>query len=135
MAEYTADQIVGKSLVARERVNIYRSTSDTASPVYTVAAGNSVGTVVSYLLPTGNRMNFFWVFRDSSGREYYTIHQPGRYDIKTLQEQGALTLEQQQQELAEKNKTLQAKIFDSIKMIAILGAGAYVVANYFKSRR
>lgn len=135
MAEYTADQIIGKSLVAREPVRIYRTPSDQAAAVYTVAAGNAVGTVVSYLMPTATRNNFFWVFQDSSGREYYTIHQPGRYDIKSLQEQGALTLEQQQQELAEKNKTLQARIFDSIKMIALLGAGAYVVANYFKSRK
>lgn len=135
MAEFTADQIIGKNLVAREPVRIYRSASDQAAAVYTVPTGGSVGTVTSYLMPSATRNNFFWVFQDSSGREYYTIHQPGRYDITSLQQQGALTLQQQQEELQEKTKTLQAKIFDTVKMLALYGAGAYIIASYLKSRK
>lgn len=135
MAEYTADQIIGKTLIAREPVRIYRTASDGATAVYTVSPGDPVGTVTSYLLPSGSRSSLFWTYQDSQGRAYYTAHRVGRYDVSSLQQQGALTLAQQQAELQEKNKTLQARIFDSVRFIALLGAGAYIIANYFKSRR
>jgi hypothetical protein len=135
MAEYTADQIIGKTLIAREPVRIYRTASDGATAVYTVSPGDPVGTVTSYLLPSGSRSSLFWTFQDNNARPYYTVHKIGRYDVSSLQQQGALTLAQQQQALEEKNKTLQARIFDSLRFFALLGAGAYIVANYFKSRK
>ena len=133
--EFTADQIIGKTLIAKIPVKITRVADDNANIIFTAEPGESIGVVQSYLLPGTNRKTLYWVFKDSNGRFYYTSHKPGKFNIEALQAEGALTLQQQQAAAEEKNKTLSQRIFASIQNLALIGAGAYIIANYFKSRK
>lgn len=133
--EFTADQIIGKTLIGRMPIKIVRVPDDSAPSVFTTNTGDSIGIVQSYLLPGTNRKNLYWVFRDSNNRPYYVSHSPGKFDISSLQSEGALTLQQQQDALIEKNKTLSQKIFASVQNIALLTAGAYIIGQFIRSKK
>lgn len=133
--EFRADQIIGKSLTAKKAVSIYRTPDDSAAPVYTVNPGESVGIVTSYLNPGAGRSVLYWVFRDQTGRYYYTRHAQGRYDIASLQTQGAQTTAQQLEAEAEKNKSLTDKIFAGLQNYLLIGAAVYLLGTMIKSRK
>lgn len=134
MANYTADQIIGKSLLAKVPVDIYRTASDSAPSVYTVPAGTSVGIVYSYLLPGPGRSTIYWQFLDNTGRSYFTSHQAGKYDVKSLQDQGALTLEEQKKLEEEKNLTGTDKIIRAGTNLILILSGAALLINYLKNK-
>jgi hypothetical protein len=101
MATYPASQIIGKTLIAKDVVNLFRGNQvPDGQPYAFVQAGNPVGQVYSYLDrgPAG----FFWQFESPSMGVYYARHQEGLFDIQSLVDQGALTtqelIEQQEQE-------------------------------------
>ena len=134
MPTFNADQIIGKTLIAKKPIDIYRSATDGANVVYTVSPNQSIGKVFSYLLPSANRNNLYWQFIDSNGKYYYTEHQTGAYDVKDLQDQGALTVQDQQAAAeaaaaaaAAANLPLEDKIFKLVKNIALIGAAAYLI--------
>ena len=133
--QFRADQIIGKSLVAREPVNIYRVPDDNATPVYFVRSGETVGTVTSYLNPGPGRNTLYWVFRDVNGRNYYTQHRPGMYDVPSLQSQGALTTAEELQAEQEKNKTTAEKIFTKAQNLLLIGALVYLAAQIIRAKR
>lgn len=133
--EFTADQIIGKTLIAKIPVKITRIADDNAPSIYNAQPGETIGIVQSFLLPGSNRKSLYWVFKDVNGRFYYVSHAPGRFNIESLQAEGALTLQQQQEMAAEKNKTLQQRIFAGIQNLALLGAGAYILATFIKTRK
>ena len=133
--EFTADQIVGKTLVAKVPVKILRIPDDEAPAVYTAQPGETIVIVTSYSLPGAGRSAIYWTYEDNKGRQYYTQHKQGRYDVGALQAQGAVTLQQQQAEAAEKNKTLQQRIFASLQNFALLGAAVYLLGTFIKTRK
>jgi len=97
MPTYSVDQIVGKTLIARQAVKIKRSPTAVAPVVFTVSPGNYVGTVYSWVM---DGPNLYWQYYDENQSPYYTLHQPGLFSIDSLQDQGALTVEQQTQAAA-----------------------------------
>ena len=127
MSSYNVTQIIGKTLIAKKSVPLKRIASDSAPTVFTVNPGDTVGVVDSYLMPGNDRSNIYWSFYDDQNKIYYAPHDVGRFDVKELQNQGALTLEQQQQQQAEANMSTTDKVFRLIKNIAFLAAGAYIV--------
>ena len=129
MSSYNVTQIVGKTLIAKKSVPLKRIASDSAPTVFTVSPGDTVGVVDSYLMPGNDRSNIYWSFYDDQNKIYYAPHDVGRFDVKELQNQGALTLEQQQQQQAEANMSTADKAFRLIKNIAFLTAGAYIVKS------
>ncbi len=92
---YSAADIIGNNLVAKNPVKIYRRASDNAAPVYTVAVGNSVGIVYSYLQPNANRKGLWWVFLDQNKKQYYTPHSESNFDLNSLNSQGIETIDDQ----------------------------------------
>lgn len=93
-ASYSADEIIGKTLVAKVRIAYFDTPTDTAAPVGYIAAGQPIGVVYSYLLPNASygRSGLYWTFKGALGNFYYVKHQLDVFDIKSLQEQGALTV-------------------------------------------
>lgn len=134
MPTYTTDQIIGKALIGREPVSLYRNAQDNASVVYTVPSGQPVGVVESYLAPAPGRNSLYWQFRDNSGRAYYSEHRPGRYNIEALTNQGALTLEEQKKAEEEKNLTTTDKIIRAGSNILLLVGGFAILMNYLKKK-
>lgn len=127
MATYSADQIIGKTLIAKKPIKLKRIASDTATVIYTVDPGQSVGKVESYLLPSANRSSLYWQFMDENNRAYYAEHAIGNFDVKSIAEQGALTVVEQAEAAAEENLTTGDKIFRLVKNLALIGAGAYLL--------
>lgn len=129
MPTYSADQIIDKTLVAKRPVKLYRSPLDEAEPIFTVLPGQTIGKVFSYLVPGPNRSVLYWAFYDDKQRPYYTPHITGNFDIKSLSDQGALTIVEQQEQQAEQQLSTTDKAFRLIKNIAFLAAGAYIVKS------
>lgn len=129
MPTYSADQIIDKTLIAKKPVKLYRQATDSAQPIFTVMPGETIGKVFAYLSPGANRSILFWAFYDDQNRPYYTPHITGNFDIKNLSDQGALTIQEQQEQQAEQAMTTTDKAFRLIKNIAFLAAGAYIVKS------
>lgn len=132
--EFNAGQIIGKTLVAIQPVELTRIPSDQAPTVFTTRSGQTVGVVESYLNPGPNRSNLWWAFRDANGRPFYTEHRPGLFDVRAIQQQGVLTLEERKQKADEAAKPVSAKIMDLVQRTVLLGVGAYLLATLIKSR-
>ncbi len=129
-ATYSADQIVGKNLIANKAVNILRLPNDAAKPVYTVPAGSTVGVVVSYLKPAAdrNRSTLYWMFYDQNNKPYYVKHQIDLFDVKNLKEQGTLTVKDQTDQ--NKEKDFHYYISEYAPKILIGVAVIYLAAKY-----
>lgn len=129
---YNAAQIVGKTLFAKRQIGLKRSPFDSAPIIYNVSAGQPVGVVYSYLLPKEGRSNLYWVYKDSNGKEYYSEHLPGIYDINAITAQGGkdtLTIVKEQEAAAQSTRDL---IFSNLQKLALLAVVAYLLKDPIK---
>lgn len=126
MALYSAEQIVGRTLIAKVQIPIKRNPLDTAPSVFTVNPGQAVGTVYSWLNVAPGRSSLYWAFYDEFKRPYYAAHKPGYYDISSLQQQGTLTVKQEAEAQAKKNETLSDILQKNFRLLLIVGAVAVV---------
>lgn len=124
---YSADQIIGKTLIARVPLKLYRYPNTTAAVVYTAKPGEAVGKVYSWT--GGGASPLFWMYYDANGKTYYSLHGEGIYDIKALQEQGALTVEEvrEQQNPPTPTQQIVNTVTTAIKwgLFAFIGFQAY----------
>jgi len=134
MPTFSADQIIGKTLIAKRPVKLYRSAFDSATVIYTVDPGQSIGKVYSYLATAPGRTSVYWAFYDDQQRPYYTPHIQGNFDIKTLSDQGALTVNQQQEQQQEEQMSTTDKAFKLIRNIALYAAGAYLLKGLISKK-
>ena len=134
MATYSANEIIGKTLIAKRPVELYRAANDSATSIYTVEPGQTIGKVFTYLSPGTNRKYLYWGFYDENNRAYYTPHITGNFDISSLNEQGALTVQEQAEQAAEAEQTTSDKIFKLVKLLALYGVGAYLLNSIIKKK-
>ena len=134
MASFLASDIIGKTLIAKKIIKIKRTPSDSAPSVYEVDPGDSIGVVYSYLLPNNNRKNLYWTFYDSNNKPYYVEHKQGNFDIKSIESQGVLTVEEKQEKATAANETLSDKIFRYVKNGFLIAAGAYIVKGFIDKK-
>lgn len=84
--EYSADQIVDKTLIAAKEVAVKSEPFDAAPKVRTIAPGATVGMVYSWLEPRPGRSGLYWQFKDGNGF-YYVRHKAGLFDEQFLKDQ------------------------------------------------
>lgn len=109
-ATFNAADIIGKTLYAKTSVPLKRNPDDSAAIVYTVSPGGTVGIVNSYILSKpGRNANLYWQFSDGNNN-FYAEHLVGRFDTKSVEVQGATSLEDQQQAAAAAAETWTDKI-------------------------
>lgn len=138
MTTYSADAIIGKTLIAAKPVQIKRIPMDNATVVFTVATGQPVGVVTSFVNPAEGRSRLYWQFRDKDGRYYYSEHVQGLYSLSALSDQGVLTTKQETEAAAEANKKFNLAEFiqKNITLVVITAAavalGKQPLANLFK---
>lgn len=125
---FSADDIIGKTLTAKQPVNIYRY-DNWETPVYTVKAGQPVGVVFSYLAPNDTRPELLWMFYDANKKPYYAKHKAGAYSVKSLKEQGVLT----EQEQAEANQSTGDKIIKLVQKGFLFAGLFYLGATFIRS--
>lgn len=102
---YSADEITGRTLVAKTPVPLTRSPYDGATTVHTVPAGSVVGVVDSYLMPKPGRSRLWWLFYDTNGTPYFAEHRQGRFSIDDLRNQGAMSVQEQIEQEQNDNET------------------------------
>lgn len=125
-ATFNAGDIVGKTLYSRTSVPIKRLPEDSAAAVYTVQPGSVVGIVNSYINPkAGRNQNLYWQFSDGN-RSYYAEHLIGRFDTKSVELQGATSLEDQKEAAELAAETITDKIGRYISYIAA-GFGLFIL--------
>lgn len=93
-ATFSAADIVDKTLTARTAVKVYYDATDKAVAFGSVAAGEPVGVVYSWLdpAPSQGRSGLWWMFRNSTGVFYYAPHASSNFDISELKKQGVITI-------------------------------------------
>ena len=89
---YTADQIIDKTLIGLKPVDVKLEPLDSAAIDHTIATGNPVGVVASWVTDTNGAV--WWQFYDSFENPYYVKHAVGEFSIQSLQDQGAVTVKQ-----------------------------------------
>lgn len=135
MPTFSAADIVGKTLIAKKPVALKRLPQKTATTVYTVPAGQTVGVVYSWVQADGA---LWWMFYDQNQKTYYAIHEPGLYDIGALNAQGTVSLEQVQEDQAKHDNPI-SYFGDKLLKYVTWGVGLYLGAQLFidweKSKR
>lgn len=125
-ATFNAADIIGKTLYAKTSVPLKRNPDDSAAVVYTVSPGGTVGIVNSYILSKpGRNKNLYWQFSDGN-KNFYAEHLIGRYDTKSVEVQGATSLEDQQEAAAAAAETWTDKIGKYVSYLAA-GFGLFVL--------
>lgn len=138
MPTYSADQIVGKTLIAKKNVSIYREPSKSAKVIYVAKPGITVGTVYSWVNGQGG---LWWQYIDQNGVAYYTFHEPGMYDVAALNAQGTTSLETQQEQQAAADNPVNYYLNKFLKPALFIFGGYYVIRavidldSYSKTRR
>jgi hypothetical protein len=134
MPTFNAGDVIGKTLIAKKNIPLVRQPADDAQVIYNVLPGQSVGNVDTFLLPNENRSSLYWSFKDANGKNYFAKHAVGNFDVKELQQQGLLTLQEQQAAEIEASLSTGDKIFRLIKNIALIGAGAYILKQVIQKK-
>lgn len=128
-------QLFDKNIFARKATNIRNLPStDLGKILYTVAVGDRIGTVQSYV--NGYKKSYsekdgtVWlqlypVRGLNSGNPTYVKLFPDMLDWGALQEQGVMTVEEQKEAEEEKNKSNFDKAIDEIKK-----AGKWILFGY-----
>lgn len=133
MALIQPESVIGKTLIAKKTVKLVRLPDDSASAIYTVNSGNSIGIVEGFITPkAGRNASLYWQFIDDNNKYYYVKHEIGAFDITGLQVQGVKTLEQQQAEIEKANETLPDKIQNFVIWGAAAVAGFILLRDYLK---
>lgn len=98
MATFSLSSIVGKPLTARTAVKLYREASDTAKPYASIAAGNYMGNLYSWINPGPRTKNLWLMFYDSNNKPYYVKYTSNTVNSAELQKQGVKTVDQETRE-------------------------------------
>ena len=101
---FSADEVVGKTLIAKKDIPVKTSAFDSAPVSYVVPAGQTVGVVNTWLNPTADRTSIYWVIERSAGPNVYVKHETGAFDVKALVQQGAQTTEEKVKEQKEEEQ-------------------------------
>lgn len=136
MPIYSAADIIGKTLIAKKSIGIKREPTDLSNIILTVQPGQSVGIVDSYYNVIPGRSVLYWGFKDANGRNYYSPHLEGYYDIRALSDQGVLTTQEKTELELKANESTKSFIERNLKNIVIIAAVAYIfkepLSNLFK---
>lgn len=136
MPVFNAQDIVGKTLIARRNIPLYQA-GNFKKPFAQVRSGQPVGVVYAWIGPntnTGGKL--YWQFYNKNGTTYYAEHVKGAFSVQALKEQGVLTtLEQVQQE---QDNAQPPTLLGSVTKIAIWGivafAGVKLITNVIENR-
>jgi hypothetical protein len=136
-ATFSASQVVGKTLFAKNDVPAKRSPLDSAPTDFTIKKGQPVGVVFSWINPAQGRSNLWWMFYDTLNRPYYVEHLSNRFDVGALSDQGAKTTEQILKELdeAQKRESQGDLVYYGTKVLkaGAFGLGAYLILKLVAS--
>jgi hypothetical protein len=126
--------MIDKTIIAAGTVPVYLHANDSASPSYSIASGQPIGVLYSWLTadPAYNRSELWFMFEDSGGTPYYTKWGPGMYNFNALEAQGVMTDEQKAAAEAAANKPWYEKLVGQILpwVVGAIVVGAAVKGGF-----
>lgn len=125
---FSADQVIGKTLIAKANVPLKRLPTASAPVIYTAKKGETVGRVYSWVMDGGT---LYWQFLDQYGKPYYAQHRSGIFSVEALQQQGAQTLEEIKEAQQASENPISTTIQKIFKPVA-LAAAAYLLIKAFR---
>ena len=143
MPTYNASQIIGKQLIAKRSIPIYDlpTYDNNKSRIDVIRPGQSVGVVYSYVGGKGAKL-FNWQFYDKNNKAYYALHDAGAFDVKSLQDQGALTVKEETEKKADEGKSTLEKFTEdltggakNIGKYILIGGAALIALNIILKNR
>lgn len=126
---FSADQIIGKTLIAKKKVPLTRSPKATAPIIWTAQPDESVGVVYSWVM---EGTTLWWLFYDKYNVPYYAMHKPGIFSVTALQQQGAQTVEEIKEAKEAAENPLMTAISKMFKPV-IWAAAAFFIIKAFRS--
>lgn len=94
MATYTADQMVGKTLVAKSNIIAFYG-YPASNSIFQIYAGQNVGIVNSWVNQNTPNGQLYWQFYDSNNKAYYVLQDPNKIGLN-LVDQASTTSEETQ---------------------------------------
>ena|SRR6478609_5759469 len=136
--QYSANQIVGKSLKASSDVPLYLA-SNFKTPFATIKAGQNIGTVFSYIRPdqaTAQAAGGVGLLMFYTGSQYFYVKNEAAISQQSLKDQGTQTVTQQQKQMQDDQEKSNDPIMYYLKKVGLplaLGVGAlYLIATFGK---
>lgn len=117
MATYSVSDLIGKTMIAKGTVPLFRLPLDSAPAIHNVSPGNTIGVVDSYLLPKEGRTAVYLMFYDKDRRAYY-MRWGAPINTNSLIEQGVKSDEQKAKE-AKGGPTITEFIQKNISLVVI----------------
>lgn len=130
---YSANQLLNKTLLLNRSVKVYKVSDinklgDNAKPVFDLQKGKSF-ILYSFLLPTAEkigdygikyakRSDPYFVYKDGENFFAIAVIGDGRFSLKALKDQGALTVKEQAEQSEQDSKEWYEKIFSGFGSIA-----------------
>lgn len=102
MATYSAFQLVGKSLIPKKAVKVFRYPNQ--GVITTATPGQSLGTVYGWVNETNEGSPIYWKFLDKYNRPYYVKHEENAFDVSNLKDQGVITVAEETKREKEKKE-------------------------------
>ena len=124
---FSADQVIGKTLIAKSSVPLKRYAQANAPVVYTAKKGEVVGVVYSWVMdgPT-----LYWQFLDKNGNPYYAQHRTGIFSVDALQQQGAQTLEDIKEAADQAANPIGTTVERILKPVAFAAAAFFIIKAF-----
>jgi hypothetical protein len=98
MPTFTADQFIGKTLIAKKKVPIYNQVG--GQPYKYANAGDYIGIIYSWV-GGNNGQPLYWMMESNTGKNILVKHETGVFDVRT----GDIkSLEQKDKEAATKDE-------------------------------
>jgi hypothetical protein len=99
---FNIKNLIGKPLTAKVATKLYRSPSDNAKHYASVAAGQSLGILFSWINPSSTSNSLWFMFYDSNNKPYYVKYGKSVLNVNDLKRQGIKDVETETKESKEK---------------------------------
>lgn len=102
MGKFSVKDLIDKPLTAKVATKLYRTANDAAKPYASVAAGQPLGTLYSWISPNANTKTLWFAFYDTNNKPYYVKYAKNLISSDALKKQGVKDVEEVTKEAEEK---------------------------------
>jgi hypothetical protein len=102
MAEFNITNLIDRPLTAKVATKLYRTANDAAKNYASVAAGQPLGTLYSWISPNANTKSLWFMFYDSNNKPYYVKYSANLISSDALIKAGVKDVEKAAKEAKDK---------------------------------
>jgi hypothetical protein len=137
---YSANLIIGKTLIAKKTLNAFSLPLDNdpnKKLLFTIKPNNTVGVVDTYFKPAPNRNSLWWGFVSNIGGKktyYYVEHAKDNFSLDALKSQNVPTVDQE----IEKDTTWDEKLSKLLKTTfnyALIIGGVFILYKLIDNKK